>query len=391
MPTTSTAKYLFSTSLAGTTLRVAGLPGLPGGAGLDGPTLLAARLIQPTPGEQVALFGCGHAALGVVLARRLGNGSLTLNDPHLVALQASHLTLAANEVANAVVSETISLLPEGAAAYDRVIVLIPPMRALGRRWLVEAQALLRPGGRLELAGANRDGIQPLIADAAALFGSTQILGYGGGCRVASTIQTVNPPPPPAWARAGGITPGSWHHVNTTLPGGPIDLCSLPGVFSYDRLDPGTALLLTQLGPADGLRVLDAGCGYGPLGLAAARSGAAHVDLLDVNLLAVAAAQENCRRLGLARTRTMPGDRLEAVAGERYDLVLCNPPFHRGREVDLSTAFALATAARPLLKPGGQLLLVANRFLPYARELAPSFAQIDTLAADRAYQVLSCRR
>jgi 16S rRNA (guanine1207-N2)-methyltransferase len=385
---TYTQTTTYAGVLGGEPLLVAGKPGLEGGAAIGDAAILAADLVAPASDERVALLGCGNGALGVALARRLPAGHLTLSDPSLIARRLARLTLAASGVVGVEVSDELSLLPGGAGAFDRVVVLVPASRALGRRWLAETHALLRPGGLLSLAGANRAGVQPLIADAAALFGAAHTLGYGRGCRVAEAVRRDEPPVPPPWAAAPGIAPGTWHILRVDLPDGPAEMLSLPGIFSYDRLDEGTALLLEHLGPCRGLRVLDAGCGYGPLGVAAARLGADRVTMLDVNALAVAAAQANSMRLGLGCAEVAASDALEAAAGATYDLIVSNPPFHAGKTVDTAMAAAFIGQARALLAPGGRLVLVANRFLPYERHMALLFARVSVVVANRGFRVLA---
>ena len=382
-----TEPFRFHAELRGEPLVVVSKPGLADGAALGDAAMLSARLLEPGPAERVLLLGCGHGALAVALARQLPDGQLTLSDPSLIALRMAALTLAANGEAGARVSEQLSHLPEEAGRYDRVVMLAPQSRALGRRWLVEAHGLLRPGGALNVAGATTSGVQSLISDAAALFGAAGVLGYGRGCRVSESLRATPPPAPPAWAAEPGIAPGSWRSVRADLPGGPLELASLPGVFSYDKLDAGTALLLQQRELGASQRVLDVGCGYGVLGVAAARAGAAQVDMLDVSLLSVAAARENIARLGLRNAEALPSDALEAVAGRTYELVLTNPPFHNGKAVDIAMAEAFIAQARALLAPSGRLALVANRFLPYERILAPHFARVEVVATTAAYRVL----
>lgn len=386
-----TTTFRFTARLAGTPLTVVSKPGLEQAERVPDAAVLAAELIRPAPDERVLLLGCGHGALAVALARQLPHGRLTLSDPSLIALRMTALTLAANGVTQAQVSEQVSQLPAAAALYDRVVLMVPQSRALGRRWLVEAHGLLRPGGVLNVAGANALGVQPLIGDAAQLFGAAHTLGYGRGCRVAEARRTDLPGAAlPAWASAPGIAPGSWYHLVADLPGGPLELLSLPGVFSYDRLDAGTAFLLQHLALQPGLRVLDAGCGYGPIGIAAARRGAAQVLMLDVNLLAVAAARANLARLGLQAATAAPSDALEAATGQRFDLVLSNPPFHSGKAVDTTVADACIARARDLLVPEGRIVLVASSFLPFERHMAVHFARVRVIAANRSFRVIEGR-
>jgi release factor glutamine methyltransferase len=103
------------------------------------------------------------------------------------------------------------------------------------------------------------------------------------------------------------------------------LLRLPGVY---RADNDTSLLIDVLcegGYAVGRRVLDIGTGTGALALAAARAGAVSVTAVDLSLRSVAAAWLNSR-LHRVRCTVRRGDLVEPVAGQRFDLILANPPY-----------------------------------------------------------------
>lgn len=85
------------------------------------------------------------------------------------------------------------------------------------------------------------------------------------------------------------------------------------------------------------RVLDLCCGSGALGLVAAHMFPdAEVDLVDADATAIAVAKENAASVGAAianRIRVIESDLFAALEGERYDLILCNPPYVPTAELD----------------------------------------------------------
>jgi 16S rRNA (guanine1207-N2)-methyltransferase len=390
----------FSTSVAGCKLRVVTKPGLPQWDEITPATrLLADTVILPKVG-QVLLLGCSNGALGVMLCNQRGGEDLKLVDTNAIALRVAQLTLAANGCADVPVDPLSYPLPE--AFYTTVVIDLPKGRRLARRWLVEAWEALQPGGELYLAGANAEGIQSVIQDAGSLFGNRTVLAYQKGCRVARMVKFPLKGQLPdqsltvseysqviPWSTEPGIARGSWIEFSTSICGETFSIHSLPGVFSADHIDQGTLLLLQHLSrdQVKGKRVLDFGCGYGLIGMMAARFGAAWVDLLDVDLSAVAAAQENCLRNGILNTLVHPSDVLEAVDSERYDLILSNPPFHAGNQVEYDISRAFITHAYHILEPGGRCRLVANRFIRYDRLMKEIFGNVERLAETGKYHLL----
>jgi 16S rRNA (guanine1207-N2)-methyltransferase len=273
------------------------------------------------------------------------------------------------------------------SAYGRVFLPALPDRDAVRRLLIISRDALEPGGGLIVAGANSEGAKSVIADGAAIFGDPAASGYRQKHRVARFITPAVWPEPPAWTREEGIVPGTWRRFSVETPSGALELQTQPGVFAGERLDAGTSLLLEHLEVPDGARVLDVGCGAGIIGIVASRLGAFHVDLVDANLLAVQTAAHNLERLGVPG-RALASDVYDGVAGERYDLIVSNPPFHRGKQVDTSVADRLIGGAPHHLRPDGRLLLVANAFLAYGKVMERSFREVTTVAGTRQYHVLS---
>jgi 16S rRNA (guanine1207-N2)-methyltransferase len=373
----------FTATIGGRTIQVISKPGIPDWDHVSPAQALLASAANPPAGARALVLGCGHGALGVALARQAD--TVELSDPSWIALAMAQQTLQANRVTNARVRSAISALPEQAGSFDIATIAAPNDRKLTRRWLAEAHAALKDGGELLIAGANDHGIRSAISDAEALFGGAHVLAYKHGNRAAQARKAASAGRP-EWASEPGIAPGTWHEFVAQARGQSLQVRSLPGVFAYDRVDAGTMLLLDTLAIPAGARVLDVGCGYGLIGLVAARLGAAQVEMVDVNLLAVAAASENCARNGAAQARAFASDGVPEGPAQRYDLVLTNPPFHVGKPVDGDVARAFIERAGQALKPGGQLILVANQFLRYEQVLRSTFEDVACLAANPSYRV-----
>jgi len=147
------------------------------------------------------------------------------------------------------------------------------------------------------------------------------------------------------------------------------LATEAGVFSRSRLDAGSRLLMKALAPLlpASRRLLDLGCGYGPVGLwAAASFPHLEVVLTDINERAVGLCRRNIAANGINNATVCLGDGYQPVAGEAFDLVATNPPIRAGMAV--VTAFIADAPAH--LRPGGSLLLVAR-----TRQGARTFARI----------------
>ena len=171
-----------------------------------------------------------------------------------------------------------------------------------------------------------------------------------------------------------------------------ELFELPGVFSQSELDEGTKMLLEHAPALRGDSVLDLGCGVGTIGIAwALQHPTAQVVLLDHDYFAVSAARRNVEALGLgSRVEVVYGD-LPQLRGRRFDTVLTNPPFHQGAAVSTSTTYRWFDSLGQVLRPGGDLSVVANRFLAYADPLEKAFRQVRILHEDGRFRLWYARQ
>ena len=304
---------------------------------------------------------------------------------------AQQLVLSVAPSLQAACLDTPHLPLELIASLDRCHLILPKGRSLGRRWLRMAWEVLRPGGQLFVAGSKKGGVQSIFSDAAELFGAQSLLGYKKGFHLARFLRPTRISNPPEWFSAPGIAPATWQPLPLDYPGLPAKLVTLPGVFSSSRLDEGTCHLLDALTITPGEHVLDLGCGCGVIGLLAARQGADRVDLVDINLYAVAASRENMQRFLIHQARVAPGNASTPFADERYTLVVTNPPFHDGHQVETAAAQDFISAAAQVLLPGGRFILVANRFLPYEKVITQYFKHYEELYANGRYKVIGAQK
>jgi 16S rRNA (guanine1207-N2)-methyltransferase len=113
-----------------------------------------------------------------------------------------------------------------------------------------------------------------------------------------------------------------------------------------------------------------------------------MDMTDSNALALSATRATLQRNQL-EAGVFASDGLKSVDG-RYDLIISNPPFHAGHRERDDLGAGVFERVKQVLEPGGQLVLVANRHLPWRRWLDDTFGGHTLLAANRAYHVLTSR-
>jgi len=164
-----------------------------------------------------------------------------------------------------------------------------------------------------------------------------------------------------------------------------------GIFSSHGLDPGTALLIENLALRPTDRVLDLGCGWGAVGVAAAKSATeGRVVLTDVNRRATRLARENLERNRVRNAEVRAGSLYTPVRGERFDVIATNPPYHAGRELVLRI---LSEAPEHLL-PDGRIVLVGkgSQGIRFYQEWLEShwLGEVSVLGRGSGYRVLEAR-
>lgn len=168
---------------------------------------------------------------------------------------------------------------------------------------------------------------------------------------------------------------------------PLRIVTVPGVFGLGRLDAGTRLLLEHL-PSDITgAVLDFGCGSGVIAAAVkARVPDCTVTLSDANAFALYAAGRTFAVNGLTAERIVASDVFSHIDGV-FDVILSNPPFHQGIATNYEVVASFFAGCATRLKPGGRLIIVANKFLPYERQMGDALSSPVVLAQNDRFKVL----
>jgi 16S rRNA (guanine1207-N2)-methyltransferase len=200
------------------------------------------------------------------------------------------------------------------------------------------------------------------------------------------------PPPQHYFSDRPRSRSSRHELRFLYRGDLLTFLVDGGIFASHGLDPGTALLIENLEVRPTDQILDLGCGWGAIGIAAAKSAPqGHVLLTDVNRRAVGLARANIARNGIRNADARVGPLYRPLRGDRFDVIATNPPYHVGR----ATILQILSGAPEYLRPGGRLILVGKgsqgvRF--YQEWLADHWSgSVEVLGRRSGYRVLAARR
>lgn len=241
--------------------------------------------------------------------------------------------------------------------------------------LANAASHLTEGGTVFVAQENRHGAASLERAAAAGFAGVSSISKFK-CRIIK-LEKPNPATLQTWA------------TQADLQKTPHGFWSAPGLFSWNRPDMGSELLLKFMPDILTGAGADLGCGYGYLSCGLVKShGVTRVTAVDLDSRAV-----ECTRRNLSE-RAVPFDFdcLWRDVTTMHDLknldwVIMNPPFHTQLDEDRELGQKFCNAALKMLKSGGNLYLVANRHMPYEAVLKDGARTVTVLADEHGFKIL----
>ena len=272
------------------------------------------------------------------------------------------------------------------AGLELIAAPVAKERAVVRHLINRAGRALAPGGRLLLWGGKQTGVKTHAREAAVAFGGVPEVRKLGRDYLALASRGAAAPQL--------LDDDDYTELRPLLTYAGRPLFTKPGQFGWDRIDTGSALLAAQLpalfarlgAPA---RVLDLGCGYGLLAIAAQTAGARHITATDNCAAALAACARNFAEHGIDG-EVNPSDCAAEIAA-RFELVLCNPPHHRGFAADQKLTARFFRAAADHLGARGAALFVTHRTVPTASLAAAAFGHCELVASAEHFHVYLLER
>lgn len=161
-----------------------------------------------------------------------------------------------------------------------------------------------------------------------------------------------------------------------------------GVFSPRNIDKGTLAMLSVVDFQEGDKILDLGCGYGVVGIYAAKLlGTDNIVLTDIDESAVELSRQNALRNGVPGIRVVQGDALEGVQDKDFTVILSNPPYH----VDFSVPKKFIEKGFNRLCVGGRMIMVTKRRDWYKNKLSSIFGGVKVWEIDGYFVFMAVKK
>jgi 16S rRNA (guanine1207-N2)-methyltransferase len=266
-------------------------------------------------------------------------------------------------------------IPEG--PFTTAMVRVPRQREQGLALLAESWRRLETGGVMIAAAANDAGGGRLEKDLLSWCPSLQSAAKYR-CRIVWAVKDAVTSPPASWRENGAMQ----RHGRT-------ELWTMPGLFSWDRIDPATALLRQYIPEQEAGSFADFGCGYGAIALEILRRnpGCRSLACIDADARALEACRRNIEEQFPGNKTTCHWQDLSRSApGFKVDRIIMNPPFHRDKTESFALGQSFIARARESLNPGGSLLMVANTHLPYEDHLRQLFKNIEKCHQAQGFKI-----
>jgi 16S rRNA (guanine1207-N2)-methyltransferase len=328
---------------------------------------LLTKTLQCTADERVLMLNSAADPCVPWLAQQLSAGELLLAEDSIAASEQARAAIQRARLSGSRLRQVAFheyTVHEAPATMDVAVmnILYQPNNAWMQYALQIAAYALKPDGRFYAEGAKDRGILSFGKRVQEIFGNLETLEISKGRRVICALKNERT-------------------VSQTV-------APVLAPFAEGRMDEGTSLLLENIEVRVTDVALDLGCGVGFIGAhIAGRASKGQVTLVDTSLASVAAAQRLLEERGVTNAQVLASDGVQAVRGQRFDLVATNPPFHIGGIQTTAIAERFIREVATVLRPRGRFYLVANRFLKYEPVLRSCFQTVEEVGGNPRFKVL----
>lgn len=269
-------------------------------------------------------------------------------------------------------------IPSDREAFDMVMLAAPKNQIETLYLMARGLQALKPGGVLVVAAANKAGGGRLVKN----FETLGLENTGNETR--NKARAV-------WGQKNALNEEAV--TQAIKEGSPQSVCdegfySCPGIYGWNKIDQGSALLAQHLpGDLSG-NGADFGCGYGYLGThILQRDNVKALHNLDADWRALEMCRKNLTEVKSdAFVEYAWEDLTQKTMLQNLDFIVMNPPFHEGKLVDISIGEGFIISAAHSLKRGGRLFMVANRQLPYEPVLQQNFSDVQKPCEGQGFKV-----
>ncbi|ARN74626.1 methyltransferase [Oceanicoccus sagamiensis] len=274
-----------------------------------------------------------------------------------------------------------------ARSFSAIYYRVSKEKAVVHHIINAAARYLKPLGELYLAGYKNEGIKTYSDKAANLLANPAEKHRGSRSTLLATIVCAD-----VDQKAFSVNRLDDKHYTdfATINAGELELVTKPGVFGWQKIDQGSAFLIDYL--KDHMAslpqpesVVDLGCGYGYLSVMASQFLPARYVATDNNITAVNSCAQNFSQHHIDGEVLI--DNCAQSINTKADLVLCNPPFHQGFDIDSDLTLRFLQSCKRLLNAKGVGLFVVNGFIPLEKKAAPLFSRVEVVASNRSFKLV----
>jgi 16S rRNA (guanine1207-N2)-methyltransferase len=341
--------------------------GVPSKEGFRESELLIADTVEPSIDEDILVVQGGWGFLGVILGDQAPGGRTVVGETSDRARQLSSLNIKENSVDNAEAVRVpfYSRIDEG---FDTLVYAphsYEPVDVVKNR-IAELAVLMDEGDNLYIAGGKNDGINRYSSYMHQFPGESEKVAQDSGKRLY------------CWTKEENFQPQRFDtgtEFTAEVEGVKAEFKAEKGLFSPDRLDDASRLLLETLEFEGEEKVLDLACGYGAIGIFLSKMYGVDVSFTDDSAVATQFTEENIELNGIEECRVENADCLDGFSGEEFDAIVSNPPTHQGSSVTEE----IFLQSHESLKVGGSLYIVYNRNMKFEKDLEEIFRRVEVVA------------